>query len=50
MNSRFVIYKSKGNDKFHARFIFKEADRICETDTAALCMDNKDKKRFTPFI
>lgn len=58
MNVRFLIYKSKGNSTFHARFIIGEADSGCEnvnqrmtfTDiTAVLCMDT-DNKKFTPFI
>jgi hypothetical protein len=41
MNLKFLIYKNKGSDGIHAKFIFK-ADSINEIDlTAALCMENK---------
>jgi len=42
MNVRFLIYKNKGSDGLHARFILNKADRIYGIDiTAALCMENK---------
>ena len=41
MKRKYLIYKNKGSDGIHARFIFK-ADSINEIDvTAALCMENK---------
>jgi len=42
MNVKYLIYKSKGNDPLHARFILNKADSVDEIDiTAALCMENK---------
>ena len=44
MNLKYLIYKNKGNDGLHARFIFNKADNINEIDvTAALCMEHKNK-------
>ena len=42
MNVRFLLQKSKGNDRLHARFIFDKSDSNSAVNkTAALCMENK---------
>jgi len=42
MNIKFLVYKNKGNESLHARFILSKADSINEIDiTAVLCMENK---------
>ena len=48
MRTEFLIYKNKGNEKLHARFIINKVDSDgMMNKPAALCMESKKIKLFT---
>ena len=42
MKPEFLVYKTRGDEPLHAKFVLNKADSNCGIDIAAvLCMENK---------